>query len=258
MPFVLLIRAVSAGDGDSKALIELGFEVTSDAYIDVTPCTDDDATNRVRQLFSSLQQPNAWFILTSAAGIRALNEIAGNEIVAGALQHAYESGVKFAAVGPTSAQALHDLGIAEVLSPESLHTAAELVELLKTEQVGTAVIPRSAIGSEFLPDTLTRLGWQVVQHTVYETTTVAERPTSASFLAAGDFDAVVVRSPSAARALFEHCGQVPAGTAVVATGPTTAAALEQLGSHVTVVSPGTSSQDIATCVAGLFEEAGAK
>ena len=258
MPFVLLIRADSAGDLDTQALLDLGLNVTADPYIEVTPCDDDQALERVAELFAALEQPNAWFILTSAAGIRALNEIASAEAVSAALQQAQESGVKFAAVGPTSAQALHDLGITQVLSPETLHTAAELVELLRAEQVGTAVIPRSAIGASYLPESLTQFGWTVLQRTVYETTTVAKTPQSASFLKAGDFDAVVVRSPSAARALFEHCGQVPSGTAVIATGPTTAAALEQLGSHVTVISPGTSPQDIAACVAGLFDEQGAK
>jgi uroporphyrinogen-III synthase len=258
VPFVLLIRAASAGDLDAQALLDLGVDATADPYIDVTPCTDVEAGEEVTELFGALEQPNAWFILTSAAGIRALNEIGGEDLVAITLQQAQERGVKFAAVGPTSAQVLHDLGITQVLSPETLHTAAELVELLSTQAVGTAVIPRSAIGASYLPDSLTQLGWDVVQRTVYETTTVTETPMSASFLKAGDFDAVVVRSPSAARALFEHCGTVPASTAVVATGPTTAAALEQLGCHVSAISPGTSAQDIAACVAGLFEGQGAK
>ena len=258
MPFVLLIRAASAGDLDAQALLDLGVDATADPYIDVTPCTDVEAGEEVTELFGALEQPNAWFILTSAAGIRALNEIAGEELVSSTLQQAQERGVKFAAVGPTSAHILQDLGVTDVLSPKTLHTAAELVELLSTETAGTAVIPRSSIGASYLPDSLTQLGWNVVQRTVYETTTVKAAPASASFLKAGDFDAVVVRSPSAARALFEHCGQVPAGTAVIATGPTTAAALQQLGSHVTAISPGTSAQDIAACVVGLFEEQGAK
>jgi uroporphyrinogen-III synthase len=258
VPFVLLIRAASAGDLDAQALLDVGLDATADPYIEVTPCTDDEAPERIDELFAGLLQPHAWFILTSAAGIRALNEITGPEVVAQTLQQAQDRGVKFAAVGPTSAQILHDLGITDVLSPETVHTAAELVDLLRAQPAGTAVIPRSAIGSAYLPDSLTELGWNVVQRTVYETTTVKETPPSASFLKAGDFDAVVVRSPSAARALFEHCGQVPPGTAVIATGPTTAMALEQLGSHVTAVSPGTSAQDIAACVAGLFEEQGAK
>ena len=258
MPFVLLIRAASAGDLDAQALLDLGVDATADPYIEVTPCSDDEAPLRINELFASLSEPNAWFILTSAAGIRALNEIAGEELVSSTLQQAQECGVKFAAVGPTSAQILQDLGVTDVLSPKTLHTAAELVELLSTQAAGTAVIPRSAIGASYLPDALTHLGWNVVQRTVYETTTVKETPMSASFLKAGDFDAVVVRSPSAARALFEHCGQVPAGTAVIATGPTTAAALEQLGCHVSAISPGTSAQDIAACVAGLFDGQAAK
>lgn len=258
MPFVLLIRPTTAGDDDLQALLDADIEATADPYIEVTACQDDIASNRIEELFAGLTEPNAWFVLTSAAGIRSLNTIIGADIVTNTLRQAQKRGVKFAAVGPTSAQTLVDLGITDVLVPESLHTAVALVELLREQPVGTAVIPRSAIGSSYLPDALADLGWNVVQRTVYETKTVSEIPLSASFLKAGDFDAVIVRSPSAARALFEHCGNVPANTLVVATGPTTAQALEQLGFRVAAVTSGTSAQDIVSCIQEIFSEQEAK
>lgn len=258
MSKVLLVRDISAMDLDAQALKARGYETVIDPYIDVSTSRDEQVLSRVDELLGGLKLPNCWFILTSAAGIRALQEILGFGQLSEILQQAQVDGVQFAAVGPTSAKAIQELGVTQVLYPEAAHTAAELFTILESRTPGNAVIPRSSIGSTYLPESLSNRGWSVLQRTVYETTTVIETPSSVESLKAGQFAAVVFRSPSAARAVIGHCGAVPLETAVIATGTTTAKALLDLGCHVTGISVGTAAADIADCIDSALAKAGAK
>lgn len=245
---VLLVRADSTPDDDRRALEASGADVTADAYITVAPASDAAAADRARCLLVALAGPGAWLILTSAAGIRALDALVGSTVVRGALVNAQDAGGRFAAVGPASAAALTAHGVDDVVMPVGAHTASALLELLDTYVPSVAVLPRSSIGGELLPHTLAAHGWTVVSHVVYDTATVASRPSSADLLAGGHFDAVVLRSPSAARAVAHFVGKLPSTTAVIAGGPTTASQARRLGLRVTHVAADSRPESIAAAV----------
>ncbi len=244
---VLLVRADDTPDADARALAERGVEVTAEAFIRVQPSADADATHRAAEIVDGLHAPGAWLVLTSAAGIRALDSLLGAGEVGNRIRTAERAGARFAAVGPTSGQVLHDHGVIDVLMPTKAHTAAALLDCLGLISPGLAVMPRSTIGDQHVPEVLESRGWTVLSRIVYETTTVTDRPGSADQLAAGAFDALVLRSPSAARAVV-HFGAVASNTAIVAGGPTTALAASRLGLQVTAVSADSRAESIAEAV----------
>ena len=101
------------------------------------------------------------------------------------------------------------------------------------------------------------LGWTVDEQVVYETTTVPDRPASADRLASGGFGVVVLRSPTAVRAVAGFVGMLPEGTAAVCGGPTTAAAAEAAGIGTVVVSPGPTAAAVADTVLEHLSRPGA-
>ncbi len=245
---VLLVRADGTPDDDGHELRSRGLDVTAEPFIEVVPCTDGQAAYRAAELLSAAAVPQAWLVLTSAAGVRALVSLLGLDEVRAGIGHAQDAGAGFAAVGPTSARALTDLGVLDVLVPERAHTASALLDSLRPLGPATAVLPRSSIGDTLLPDTLEARGWEVVSRVVYETSTVSTPPIAAHQLRSGGFDALVLRSPSAARAVAQLAGRVPEHTRVVAGGPTTALTAQRLGIAVAAVARDSRPGSIADAV----------
>lgn len=242
------MRADSTPDDDGRILRERGLDVTAQAFIEVAACTDADAPSRARALLEAAASPHAWLILTSAAGVRALVSLLGADEARRGIARARDLGARFAAVGPTSARALLDLGSAEVLVPERAHTASALLDALGAVAPATAVLPRSSVGDALLPSTLDSRGWTVTSRVVYETTAVRTPPTAAQGLRDGEFDALVLRSPSAARAVSRLAGPLPERTKVIAGGPTTALTAQRLGISVSAVARDSRPQSIADTV----------
>lgn len=245
---VLLVRADGTPDDDCRILRERGFDVTTQAFIEVSPSSDPDASDRALDLLESATLPGAWLIVTSAAGVRALVSLLGVEHVARGIGRAHDLGTHFAAVGPTSARALIDLGVAEVLVPERAHTASALLDALSPVAPVTAVLPRSSIGDAMLPNTLEARGWTVISRVIYEATSVATAPPAAQGLRDGEFDALLLRSPSAARAVAQLAGPLPMRTKVIAGGPTTALTAQRLGIAVAAVARDSRPKSIADSV----------
>jgi uroporphyrinogen-III synthase len=86
---------------------------------------------------------------------------------------------------------------------------------------------------------------------VYETSVVRPEPVSTTLLRSGDISAIILRSPSAARAVAQHLGQrthIP----VVVSGPTTAEAAQSLGFNVAAVSESPSAAHMAKAVEAVI------
>lgn len=245
---VLLVRADSTPDDDGRILRERGLDVTAQAFIEVAACSDPDARSRARALLDAAATPQAWLMLTSAAGVRALVSLLGADDTRHGIARALDLGARFAAVGPTSAQALLDLGAADVMVPERAHTASALLDALGSVAPAVAVLPRSSVGDALLPSTLDARGWTVTSRVIYETTAVSTPPAAAQGLRDGEFDALVLRSPSAARAVSRLAGPLPERTKVIAGGPTTALTARRLGIAVSSVARDSRPESIADSV----------
>jgi uroporphyrinogen-III synthase len=253
---ILVVRSATTPDGDSDALCANGFDVTHDPYLAISVCDDDDAPARAHAILESLRIPGSWLICASAMAVRALTELAGSEAVSRGLTGAESMGARFAAVGPASEAAIRELGVGNVITPLRGHTASALLDALSCVPAGTAVLPRSDIADAVIPATLEARGWSLVPQVLYRTRPVEQPPASLAELRSGGFDAIVLRSPSAARAVRHFTGSLPKRTRIVCGGPTTAMAARRLGLTVTTTAIDSSSAGIVGAVIRAVDSVG--
>jgi uroporphyrinogen III methyltransferase/synthase len=161
--------------------------------------------------------PYDLLVLTSPSGVRRLFELVRD---ARAL-----AGPRIAAIGPGTAAALRDAGIAADLVPARA-VAEGLVEALAELDVRRALLVRGEEGRDVVPDALRARGAQVDVLAVYRT---LPEPLSAQARAAAlGADDLVFASASAARAFHAAAGTL-AGPRIVSIGPATSAAIRELG-----------------------------
>jgi uroporphyrinogen-III synthase len=202
----------------------------------------------------------------------------GVDALAKALQAAKDRGVRFAAIGDATAKKYSEMGIHEVLTP-AVSTAAGLAELLlalapvrAAGKAPTALIPLGNLAMPTLTTALDAAGWQRITEVVYKTQAVANRPESAAGLRSGNFAALLLRSPSAARAVAHHTGMnqghtgmgqgdeasaVPAiAVPVICGGETTAATARALGFNVQAIATATTAEATAQAIFEVLQKTG--
>lgn len=177
-----------------------------------------------------------WIVFTSSSAVRAVIERLENY----GLDARAFSGLRVAAAGPMTVQALQEWGIRPDLVPEDPTghgLAAEFPafdDLL--DPINRVLIPRADIAIEELSTGLAELGWQVEDVTAYRTVRAAPPPAETrEAIKTGRFDAVVFTSSSAVRNLLGIAGKPPTQTIVAAIGPATADACREYGLRVDVV-----------------------
>jgi len=246
---VLLIRADGNQD-DAQALAELGIETVIDPYIRIDRAPDAADAQR---LLAELALPGSkWLIATSVNAIRCFAELVGADVLRNAIASSID--LNFAAVGERTAQSLRELGATEVVTPELSDSAAlaEMLANIGTQQSPqTAIIPSGLLAMKTLPNKLEAAGWKLIQGVVYTTVTVAVEPETATDARAGDFSAVIFRSPSAARAFLSF---VPApNMPLVAAGFTTAKVIEDAGLTVASIPSNPTPKSVAAAVKRILE-----
>jgi len=176
-----------------------------------------------------------WIVLTSPHGVAALTEVLP----------APPKGVRIAAVGPASADALRERGwpvdlIGEA-GAESLLRAFETLELH-----GRRILhPTSSRALPALREGLERLGAEVVSVEAYRTVPISlDVDACRAAIARGDIGAVTFASPSAVIELEHALGSgdfhsLLASAPAVAIGPTTARELTLRGISPVVAEPHT-------------------
>lgn len=245
---VLLVRA-SGNQADAKALETLGIASVSDPYLSIVAAGDSTAAIG---LLSKLQTAD-WLIATSANGVRFWAELVGQETLAKAITDGAARGLKFAAVGKSTAMTLESLGANNVFIPSVAYSQRLAQEIIDLEPAGSspvAVLPVGNLAMTALNNQLTAAGWQLEQAEVYQTSSLANPPVSAAKLVAGEYSAVVLRSPSAARAVFEFAGAFT--TPVICGGQTTAKTATQLGLQVAGVADSSEPTDMAQTVINVL------
>lgn len=232
MTAVLLPRPAGS-DADAQLLEHAGITVVADPYITTIPLLDPDSMTARRRLAAAL--PEASLVVTSVRALSSFIDFCEVD----------RSSTVFA-IGPASAAAARAAGFADVRLPDDGADNVSLVRLIARHRPAAIVIPRSTAAPSGLTDDLGAIGIEVHQERIYTTLPVDERPTSADALAAGAFDAVIVRSGSAARALAQFVPRWPGHTAVVAGGRPSSLVLRDLGMPVSAISE---RPDAATVVA---------
>jgi uroporphyrinogen III methyltransferase / synthase len=223
---VVVTRARAQASGLAAALRALGAEVIELPAIRIVPRID---SAEVRDAVQSIHA-YALVCLTSPNGVRLLFEAlaeAGRD--ARALANA-----TVAAIGPGTAAALAEHGIAADVVPER-SIAEALVEALRDFDVAgrPVLVARAAEARDVVPEGLRERGAKVDVVALYET--VAEEPDPAAVDAAGDADYVTFTSSSTVRNLVAAVGErFPEGARVVSIGPVTSEAVREAGLEVDV------------------------
>ncbi|NEE00337.1 uroporphyrinogen-III synthase [Phytoactinopolyspora halotolerans] len=192
-----------------------------------------------------------WIAFTSFNALRAVKEkLVGYGLDARAL-----SGLKVAAVGEKTAEALRAWGVEPDLVPSGEQSAMGLLadwppydEVL--DPINRVFLPRADIATETLAAGLSEMGWEVDDVTAYRTVRAAPPPAATrEAIKTGKFDAVLFTSSSTVRNLVGIAGKPHANTVIACIGPATAKTAEEHGLRVDVMAPEPSVELLAEAVA---------
>lgn len=178
-----------------------------------------------------------WIIFNSAQAVRAVTE----RLVGLGLDSRAFSGLRIAAVGQNTVEALREWGIKPDLVPEGLQRSAALAVEFPTfddllDPINRILIPRADIAVDALVKGMNELGWEVEDVVAYRTVRAAPPPAEIrEAIKAGRFDAVVFGSASTVRNMVGIAGKPHPETIIAAIGPATVAACEEANLRVDVV-----------------------
>lgn len=197
-----------------------------------------------------------WVAFTSANAVRAVRE----RVEEYGLDARAFAGVKVAAVGEKTAEAVEAFGVRPDLMPEGQQSSAGLLDVWPPhdsllDPIGRVLLPRADIATETLVAGLRELEWEVEDVTAYRTVRAAPPPAlTREAIKGGRFDAVLFTSSSTVRNLVGIAGKPHATTVIACIGPQTAQTAEELGLRVDVVAPKASAMALAEALASYGEE----
>ena len=242
---VLLIRG-TGNETDATALSALGITSLIDPYLEIT--VSDDQTDAIEMYnFLCNSEGPLWLIATSTNAIKYWTEIVGVDKITTALSANNE--LRYAAIGEATAAALIALGARQVLTPQSANSDS-LITALVEFPASTAIIPGGNLAMAQLPNALLNSGWTLKSGVVYTTSPIEAEPSSVTRLQQGELAAVLIRSPSAARALL---ARVPhPNIPIICAGQTTSRAVEALGIRVAAVSEDPTPGAVAATIVSVL------
>jgi uroporphyrinogen III methyltransferase / synthase len=192
-----------------------------------------------------------WIAFTSVNAVRAVRE----KFDEYGLDARAFSGLKIAAVGDKTAEAIAAWGIRADLVPSGEQSARGLLEDWPPyddvlDPINRVFLPRADIATETLVAGLVELGWEVDDVTAYRTVRAAPPPApTREAIKTGRFDAVVFTSSSTVRNLVGIAGKPHASTVIACIGPATAKTAEEHGLRVDVLAPSPSIEDLTVALA---------
>jgi uroporphyrinogen III methyltransferase/synthase len=158
------------------------------------------------------------------------------------------AGVRVAAMGPGTARALRERGIAADVVPER-SVAEGMLDALASADVRRALLVRGREGRDVLPDGLRSRGATVDLLVLYET--VAEPLSEAALAAATTADFVTFTSASTVRFFAEACGgALPTGPRLASIGPATSAELRAHGREPDLEADPHTPEGLVTAILG--------
>ncbi len=194
-----------------------------------------------------------WIAFTSVNAVRAVRE----KFEEYGLDARAFSGLKIAAVGDKTAEAIAAWGLRADLVPSDEHqTAAGLLEEWPPyddvlDPINRVFLPRADIATETLVAGLIDLGWECDDVTAYRTVRATPPPApTRDAIKTGRFDAVVFTSSSTVRNLVGIAGKPHPSTVIAVIGPATAKTAEEHGLRVDVMA---AKPDVEVLVDGLAD-----
>jgi uroporphyrinogen III methyltransferase/synthase len=262
---VVVTRARAQASGLAATLRGLGAEVVELPAIRIEPGIESEEVRRAVEQISEyalicLTSPNGTHLLfeaLSAAGLDARAFGRGTEkkqvgAVGSSVGGESQGAAVVAAIGPGTARALAEHGIAADIVPDKFVAEALVEALERVEIAGSrALVARAAEARDVLPDALRERGAEVDVVALYET--VREEPDNEAVEAAQSADYVTFTSSSTVRNLTEALDdRFPTSARIVSIGPVTSEAARDAGLEVDVEAE---RHDIDGIIAALLADA---
>lgn len=225
---IVVTRAAAQAGGFVELLEDAGARVLQAPTIAIEPPPSWAPLDRALDQLATF----SWAVFTSVNGVAMVNRRLGER----GLAWTGFVGLRVAAIGPATAEALVEHGVQPATVPEE-YRAEALVEHLRP-QIGPAdrvLLPRAAQARELLAQELSRLGAAVVEVPAYTTRRVeAGAARLREALAAGTVDVVTFTSSSTARNFAELLTAEERqawldGVTIASIGPITAATAAEYG-----------------------------
>ena len=246
---VLVPRTKEQSGGTIRRLESYGATAEVVPTISVEPPrTPQQMERAVRGLVTGRYE---WIGFTSVNAVRAVRE-RFEEL---GLDARAFSGLKIAAVGGVTAEALREWGLVPDLVPSGESSAKGLLEDWPPfdevlDPINRVFLPRADIATDTLVAGLQEMGWEVDDVTAYRTVRAA--PPAAHIREAikgGQFDAAVFTSSSTVRNLVGIAGKPHPSTVIACIGPATAKTAEEHGLRVDVLAPEATSDSLVDALA---------
>ncbi|HIA18009.1 MAG TPA: uroporphyrinogen-III synthase [Planctomycetaceae bacterium] len=240
---VMVTRPISQASSLIKELTSCGAHVICQPAIEICPPQNWEAVDAALQDLARFD----WLVFSSSNGVRFLLD---RLLETGSDMRAL-GGLRIAAIGPGTAEALQQYRLAVDLQPDQ-YRAEALADALVAEAPNRCfLLPRASRGREVLAERLTAAGATVEQLLVYQSldVSVAEDQVSEQ-LAAGRVDWITVTSSAIARSLASLFGDQLKESRLVSISPVTSATLRELG-----LSPAVEAEDytMAGIVAAIVQ-----
>jgi len=231
----------------SRRLAALGAEPVELPTTRITPVEDPGPLDGAIQQLGAGDPPHArtdWIVFTSATAVTFFM----NRLLELGHDARLLAGVRLAAVGQATANALRSYGLAADFLP-SRQKGRDLAAEIGDVAGRRVLLPRSDIALPDCADILARRGAHVEPVVAYRVRPAEPDAPALAALLDGSIHVAAFFSPSALTGLAAMLGERPlaqalAGPAVACIGPTTAAAARQLGVRVDVVTPHASTDGL--------------
>ncbi|MEX0658906.1 MAG: uroporphyrinogen-III C-methyltransferase [Egibacteraceae bacterium] len=225
---VLVPRTRHQASELSGRLRALGAEPVEAPTITIEPTRDPE---RLRACLARVAAGAwDWLALTSANGVAGLWE----QVEALGLDARLFAGVRIAAVGPGTADALAGRGLRADVVPDRFTTRGLADALVAGHQPARILLARADLATPALTEALDAAGWDTTEVEAYRTAPAAGLPLPVrERLAAGDIDVAAFASSSTVRNFVALVGgEVAPALRVASIGPVTSATCRELGLRV--------------------------
>jgi uroporphyrinogen III methyltransferase/synthase len=250
---IIVTRAREQASGFLSALSEKGAECLEFPTIKVIPPESWEGLEKSIRDIETYQ----WLIFTSVNGVKYFFdrlEALGRDV-------RDLKGVKIAAIGPATAEAVKSKGLRIDLIPEE-YRAESVVEAFRKEgiQGKRILLPRALEAREVLPQELEKLGAVVDVVEAYRTVKPEEdREAVMALLRQGDIHMVTFTSSSTVSNFMDMFQGVPVlewmeKTAVACIGPVTAKRAEDQGLKVSLVAPEYTIPSFTQAIEAFFSQ----
>ncbi len=251
---IIVTRAREQASDFRTLLAELGADCIEFPTIEIEPPPSwEPLDTAIRHLSTSYD----WAIFTSVNGVRFFME----RLRACGLDVRELKGVRLAAIGPKTAQALEDIGLRPDLVPGEYRAESLLESLSNVDLKGIRfLIPRAMEARDILPDTLRERGASVDVVPTYRTTVPRERGSEIlERLRRGEIHCITFTSSSTVSnffSLFDKSGILPflENVTIACIGPVTAQTATGFGLDVRIVPSEYTIPALAQSIRSYFEE----